>query len=290
LTIRPCSTSASLGPRPIASNGELLDRRSVEFGVYHRRWRALAGIVGSGRAVEPVPTTFPCTTSSRILSGLRGCSLTGTRTKAGRSRCQTSCLLETRRQAGSERAADRVRRHTDLTAMSRWGRGVGRGAHSPRPRIHHGSGCQTTAPAPLTRAHGPGCSVGARTHRNRNGPRQTGHPSEPRAARTSRYSPALDATTCTPTEPTRACLRIRRLGVRVPSGARHQETVDLRKRRSTASLHLSTVDLLCSESDPLFRKRPDRSAMVGAALCRLVFDLGWCPRWWIGAERHGAGI
>jgi hypothetical protein len=33
------------------------------------------------------------------------------------------------------------------------------------------------------------------------------------------------------------------------------------------------VDLLCSESDWLFRKRPDRLVLTGEGLWRLVFDL-----------------
>jgi hypothetical protein len=68
-------------------------------------------------------------------------------------------------------------------------------------------------------------------------------------------------------------LRIRRLGVRGPSGAPGQEAVGLRKRRSTASCCSSSVDLLCSKSDRLFRKGPGRSAPVCAAARRSVWIL-----------------
>ena len=76
--------------------------------------------------------------------------------------------------------------------------------------------------------------------------------------------------------------------VRVPSGAQHQEAVGLRKRRSAASLRSSIVDSKCSESDPLFRNGPDRSASVRAAPGRPVSIMAWTarPRVYCG---HGCG-
>src|SRR5258706_7101123 len=48
---------------------------------------------------------------------------------------------------------------------------------------------------------------------------------------------------------------------------------EMRKRRSTASLGSSTVDRMCSETDPLFRKGPDRSVPIGVHPCRPVWIL-----------------
>ena len=69
-----------------------------------------------------------------------------------------------------------------------------------------------------------------------------------------------------------------------------KRAVELRKRRSADFARLSIVDPLCSESDRLFRKRPDRFVLIGAGPCRLVFDLAWCSRSWTGFQRRGDGI
>jgi hypothetical protein len=54
-------------------------------------------------------------------------------------------------------------------------------------------------------------------------------------------------------EPYAPDLRIRRLGVRVPSGAQHHQACGLRKRRSRSVQDSSTVDLWCSYGARQFR-------------------------------------
>ena len=85
-------------------------------------------------------------------------------------------------------------------------------------------------------------------------------------------------------------LRIRRLGVRVPSGARHHRASDLRKCGSGALQDSSTVDSRCSWGARLFRSCLCRDCRRRAGARRSVWILAKTRRWFGAVDQHPAGV